>query len=303
VIVPQLADSDAYGIGPHYELTPARPTGETYLRVCDLDLNETEKIEAFVSKFGPLGGARAYDAIVSPEGASLFRWYSGAISPQNELKAKVFDLVARGELPQYVVLRDERDPQTPFLHADDNRGKSRLSVDFAWSLLETVNEFRFVAACIRDLDIAWQALRTGVSNVVLDSVLDPPDVWNPYFLSDFVTSVLSCFLRPLSPQLAVVVNAGDGHKTPKAAMEPVRETANVPLYTICALELFNHMVSGAEYRICANERCGLRFVNHQGRSTSGQHRSDAKFCQASCSRNTAQRKYRRSHRARTEKNT
>jgi hypothetical protein len=267
-----------------------------------LDLEDADAILAFVRDYGTLGGGLAYEAVTTPQGTTPFRCYSGAISQQDELRAKV-DLITTGELQQHPVFRSEADLSNPFLTTGGEAAESRLRVGLVMShvppLVETVNEFRFAARCIRDVDAAWQALQVGgEADVELSFVLDAPDIRTPYGLTEFVASTLSCLLRPLSPQLGLSIRSGvnprQTGREARSGVEPQREPVDVPLYTVCALELFDHMVMRAEYHICANERCGKRFVHQQGRAKKGQHRSrSVKYCSPSCARAAAQREYRR----------
>jgi hypothetical protein len=73
----------------------------------------------------------------------------------------------------------------------------------------------------------------------------------------------------------------------------------VPLYSIMMAELFNHIVSGAPTRRCANTRCNQLFAYQQGRVTKGTGRSrGVLYCSASCARAVAQRAYRQGTRPR-----
>jgi hypothetical protein len=83
----------------------------------------------------------------------------------------------------------------------------------------------------------------------------------------------------------------------EVTVEPRREPERAPLYAICALELFNHIVDNARYHTCANDRCRRTFVYQHGRSEKGQRRSHGVlYCTPDCARATAQREYRRRQR-------
>jgi hypothetical protein len=115
-------------------------------------------------------------------------------------------------------------------------------------------------------------------------------------------SMMPQFLRFFSPHLDLewLEEPSPDERTNGASVIPQRSPRNVPLYAICALELFNHVIVNAEYRICANENCRRTFVHQQGRSEKGQQRSrGVKFCTAACARATAQRDYRRRRRSKS----
>src|SRR5438445_689148 len=74
-------------------------------------------------------------------------------------------------------------------------------LDHPLPLVETLNEFRFAAHCIRDLDAAWHALREGSEQGVnLLLPVDPPEEWDRFALSIFLIEMMSALLRPISPQ-------------------------------------------------------------------------------------------------------
>jgi hypothetical protein len=54
--------------GRAYETYPATLSGETYLRVCEVDLEDPGEILAFVATYGALGGALAYRDLVPESG-------------------------------------------------------------------------------------------------------------------------------------------------------------------------------------------------------------------------------------------
>jgi hypothetical protein len=53
-------------------------------------------------------------------------------------------------------------------------------------------------------------------------------------------------------------------------IDPERRPTAGRLYSICALELYNHIVENANYLICGNENCRQKnFVHQQGRKKTG----------------------------------
>src|SRR5207248_2929908 len=150
-----------------------------------------------------------------------------------------------------------------------------LEISNVPSRIETLNEFRFAARCLRDLTSAWKMFRDGrrVTDFEWVSPASPFEAQGePLHL---LTAMLARFLRYFSPQLefsgGFIVAEADPKKTERGVRaEPRRGPTSVPLYAICALELFNHIIEDAEYRVCANERCQRTFVHQQGRSLKGQ---------------------------------
>ncbi|MET7780083.1 hypothetical protein ABZT28_30745 [Streptomyces sp. NPDC005388] len=66
------------------------------------------------------------------------------------------------------------------------------------------------------------------------------------------------------------------------------------VYSVCFLQLYNHLAEGAIVRRCANEPCGRAFVRQRGRAEYGQHRTTGvKYCSRECARAQAQRELRR----------
>jgi hypothetical protein len=157
--------------------------------------------------------------------------------------------------------------------------------------METLDEFRWGARCLRDLVSAWR-VACGELDAATHRWESP--IWNteqsdedcPWLSAEAVESLLklglSLGLEAFSPRL-------------QSDWEP--DVFNLHYhwtYEICCLELFNHVVEGARYMRCANERCSRLFVRQRGRAVHGQHRTrGVKYCSGSCARAQAQRQYRR----------
>jgi hypothetical protein len=84
------------------------------------------------------------------------------------------------------------------------------------------------------------------------------------------------------------------------SVEPLRHaTSGAGLYSICALELFNHIVEKADYLICGNENCQQKnFVHQQGAKKNWHRSSGVLYCSPACAHAVAQRRYRANQRAR-----
>jgi hypothetical protein len=247
--------------------------GETYLELVNLDLADEQAILRFVRRFGVLG--------VAHEHFSLFRSLPG-------LTAAVLPTLA-------AAWPTERFNQTAQAYLD-SRGDGPSA-----TLVETLEEFRFGARVLRDLvtatrisnhdqpleTIRWesvpeQAMSDYRANLADYGVtLDPQGEATELFLR----SLLTDGLRPFQPRVIY------------AEQEPVDELTDAPLYAICCLELFNHLIENAHVKVCANENCRRRFVRQRGRAEQGQHRiRGVKFCSNHCARAQAQREYRRRRR-------
>ena len=75
VLVPQLGDQSA--LTNAGRLIPApqdliKPSGETYLRLAEVDLEDAEAILAFVNRYGLLGGREAFASLREYIDSDLF---------------------------------------------------------------------------------------------------------------------------------------------------------------------------------------------------------------------------------------
>jgi hypothetical protein len=183
-------------------------------------------------------------------------------------------------------------------------------------LVETLEEFRFGARVLRDLAKAaqvvqretpppavfqWESIpeealtdkRADLAEygIELDAVSESIDI--------FLRQVLTDGLRPFRPRL-IYGRMGLGvDETAEASSRRLDEVVadellEAPLYAVCCLELFNHLVERAQVKLCANERCGRLFARQRGRAEQGQYRlRGVKYCSTYCARAQAQRTYRR----------
>lgn len=255
-----------------------RPFGETYLELYALDLDDLAAIKGFVQRWGPLG-------VRHPVWARDFdHGYMGFP------RASCFHLVTEE-------LAATSDPD-PFV--------------------ETENDFRLGAWCLADLTTAWRILSgdlgaaeaTWLTPCWSNSTepIDAPESWQQAATPEIVLSAgMSEALRPFAPTVNFSVE-GHGVVDPRTYNRTMEERApyfpdpsapgayggELPLFSICCLELFNHIAEGASYRTCANETCDRFFVRQLGRAEHGQHRSiGVKYCSPECKQMQVQREYRR----------
>jgi hypothetical protein len=243
--------------------------GEIYLELIDLDLEDEEAIIRFVRRFGVLG--------VAHEHFALFRSLPG---------------FATAILPALAAAwPTERFDQTVENYLE-RRGDGLNT-----NLVETLAEFRLGARVLRDLVTAarisqldeppvavrWESIPEAAMN---EKRADLADYGMEFDAQDeaveiFLRQVLTDGLRPFHPRVVVDAEASD-------------EFGAAPLYAVCCLELFNHLVESAQVRVCANDSCRRPFVRQRGRAEHGQHRiRGVKYCSSHCARAQAQRVYRR----------
>jgi hypothetical protein len=257
-----LREAGALGARSRDEVVDA---GEIYLELLELDLDDPKAILAFANRFGVLG--------VSYDNYALVRHLPG------------FEDSVRPAL------------ETAWPHRRDASGAARLNR--GTMLVETLAEFRLGAFCLRDLTSAREAVETPRAPG------SPPPTWEsvpsgfhamPIWIDldnghqageaeSFLITMMNSALEVFHPQL---FSAALQARSPREAL------SGRPIYAICCLELYNHIVDRAHYRRCANDTCERIFVRQIGRAEQGQHRSfGIKYCSNSCARAQAQREYRR----------
>jgi len=264
--------------------------GETYLELGGVDLDDPNAIFAFVQKYGPLGGWDAYLTIMRHAPYAVANMYGPRLNEPLEHAKRT---------------RALREDRSETVYASDAH-KFHLS--------ETVDEFRFVARCLRDLTAAWRMFREGRAASEAEWVSPHPTQLVEFFTGDgFPVFLLDgllpdYFLRPFTPHLAFhwtpPLPAGPVYSDIPPSqgplnIEPARRAGTGQLYSICALELFNHMVENAEYLICGNENCQQKnFVHQQGRKKNWHRSSGVLYCSPACAHAVAQRRYRQGRRNR-----
>jgi hypothetical protein len=287
VILPAV--SSAIEIFESSDPAPVSGVGETYLKLGHIDLDNPDAVLEFVNEFGLLGGVFAYHDVKTD--ARYKRKLHLRKGQQEKRRAVELEL------------RRIQDGRLALLEEAIRGGIEDRLV----GLTETLNEFRFAARLLADLTSAWR---------VVHAIRDPADfewvslsrgheIRNVWDAADLLNSGLSSLLRRFAPhvelswsgqaaadELALIFEPQGGDR-PRMIKRHTPATAR--LYQICALELFNHIVEGAEYRICKNETCGRAFVRHEGRAKYGQHQTSGlgRYCSKRCSGQQTQRDHRR----------
>lgn len=175
--------------------------------------------------------------------------------------------------------------------------------------VETLEEFRWGAWVLRDMTTAWRVFRGELRHE--DAVWEAPcwldarnqfDAVAGYDEKEYretgsapsaLEEGMKMALQPFTPRVNWFVAEDRDPPDPHG-----RRSEGIPLFSIMALELFNHIAEEADYRRCQNETCGRFFVRQRGRSVHGQHRTrGVKYCSAECAKMQASREYRRRKRS------
>jgi hypothetical protein len=218
-------------------------TGEIYLKLRQVDLDDVDAILGFVNEYGTLG-IRANDFAAVREVPFTFT------------ALRLLEEAADGPVTE---------AENPSLAE------------------ESLSEFRFAARWLYDLTELWRVCAGAVKpNEVTWSIVASDDIAGPTQAAFFLRDALAHALQPFHARLIVRIDAEPS---------PEVEWAGVPLFSICALELFNHVREQATYKSCAN--CGRLFVRQEGRARYSQHRTEGlRFCSKRCNDQHKQRDYR-----------
>jgi hypothetical protein len=282
------------------------PGGEVYLELAQLDLSSADAIIEFVDRYGFLG---VYDS-----GAERWPAFDGLVLIGRELLDRIEPARMRlrpalaewqdecakrlkhGDLPREALVALEMATQPLPIH-----------VERAADWVETREEFTLGAQLVHDALHAWRGLledaavgdlsfqsdvfhgaeydrdrgRSARSSLLVTGYLE-------WFFSNGLTSFCPTTQFEWTEQAPLSEPAGSIE-----VVETLGRTTAPSLFSVCALELFNHVVAQARYHICKNETCGRLFVYQEGRSATGRHRSDAQYHSRWCARAQAQREYNR----------
>jgi hypothetical protein len=270
-------------------------SGEIYLRLAEINLDDPQEILEFANTFDKLGVIE-----------SQFAWSSFHIpaTGEDQLSAARAPVgrVAAAELWEEWkagkgAFKDMS--QKRFDPIWKNEGVAALTDES----IETLTEFRVGAQFIRDGLKAWRFLRGDLG-------ADEFRWESPYFkdreetghvvidCEDYLLMLLDFGLMPFHPGISFLESneesGEDGDARFRVTPGSGDDRQRLDLYPILCLELFNHMVEEASYRVCANERCGRLFVRQEGRAQFDQRRkTGVKYCSALCAKAQAQREYRR----------
>jgi hypothetical protein len=248
--------------------------GEMYLRLVDLDLDDAHSILEFVNSFSILN---VHEATLPNPSFSLPLSSHAAEEIESDRRAV-------GE-----VIAEERGWSSA-----EEAARSDFDV-------ETVESFRVGARLIRDGLRAWRVVKGDINP--LTTTWETRDFLRlkarhlsyEVEAEDFLTSLFDDGLRPFHPGISFEEERDLPPDSPRVEVVPASssERQTLDLYPVCCLELFNHIIEMAEYRICANTQCHRLFVRQEGRASYGQHRTrGVLYCTRACARSQAQRAYR-----------
>lgn len=333
VIDPWLPPGEARTLFVRAALYNRIPLGETYLKLAQLDLMDLEQVSSFLHAHGPLGtramrrefAADLAEAFVEWDTSDLsyydFGPLASAAEPASEWWQALLDS-QQGEFEPdpHLSLDEMEELSTAELGHPD--GIPNLEFQFG---TETLDEFRAGAGLVSDAVACWRVARQEIepnehpwwmlANPTPSA--DELDRWekrdsdgsprthSPKDLASLalqkaalegLQAVLAVGLVPFAPRLEIPDSFSGNRASELDADKPWLR--NLPLFSICCAELFNHVVESEPYRVCANERCRRLFVRQEGRAVKGTRRSSGvRFCSASCARAQAQRAYRRRKRS------
>jgi hypothetical protein len=229
-------------------------TGEIYLKLAALELDNAPSIVAFVNEYGPLGvRTDGFEAL--PTGHRPMRLDDEVIE---KLRRRIAKAARKTGLDHERAL-----------------GSDELPI-----VAETLDEFRLGARILRDLVGAWRVERMSV---------EPASIkWSVWAVrsTDDAASLLASAVSPALYPFRPTITLGSAPPPYPAS-----------LYTICALEIYNHIVEQAEYRTC--KHCERFFVRQEGRAEYRQHRRSGEllYCSKRCADIFKQREYRRRQKA------
>ena len=158
-----------------------------------------------------------------------------------------------------------------------------------------VDEFRAIAALLRDLSRVWQCATGQLAWEEL------PALWESPFRPDAEVAPSWPDEDQALRVLAAAVNDGLSEFTVRIQVHEAEPTDSSPwsdephgLYPVLCLQLANHIAERAVYLRCQNPTCGRLYVRPEGRATHGkEHTKSTRYCSARCNRAVAQRRFRK----------
>ena len=289
---------------------PSCEAGEIYLRLLDIDLEQPLSILGFVNDYGIL---KVFDL------DSRWRWPQITLSRRGEETRQLTE--ARRAAGSALVERDLSWRQSQGLPHDVEslEGNSAFDPDqagFEDEASETLAEFQAGARQLRDAVRALRFMRgeLALSEIAWESPMacglamrDNGRIW-PRGMEDFLRGFYDDGLKAFHPSVSFSDEDDADLRRYQGTAPRIDEGLLVApavtgkfeagLYSICCLEIYNHLVEQTSYRRCRNERCGRLFVRQVGRAKFGQYRTrGVLYCSASCARAQAQRELRRRRRA------
>jgi hypothetical protein len=243
--------------------------GEIYLELASLDLDDVNAIFGFVRDYGVLG--------VAHDRFAMFRRLPGFDTHTLPTLAKSWPSAHYNQSEQTYL---------------EGRGLTANS-----TLVETVDEFRLGVLCIRDLITATEIANREEPPESVEWLAADREAWE-WRREELRDSGIELDTQGEAVQLVLIPLLSDGLRPfhPRVIQADTGPTDDwvPPLYSICCLELFNHLAEHAEHRRCALETCERTFVRQRGRAQQGQHRSHGVlYCSTHCARAQAQRSYRK----------
>jgi hypothetical protein len=238
--------------GPEDELSK---TGEIYLELTRVDLDDEDAIVNFCSRFRVLG-------------------------------IRFGNFQALSELPAFDAIRRRLQRRWP-TGPDDYLAMVNHE--------EGIEDFRFGARCVRDAVRAMKILSGDDDRSGWESLPSQGSWIYEEILRDWEPSEPPS--RPEQARFALerLIFAGAlAPFAPQVRLAPPEPSEEISLYSICSLEIYNHIAEGSRYAYCRDETCRRLFVRQSGTAAHGQYRLRAvDYCSRDCSHRHAQREYAR----------
>lgn len=164
-----------------------------------------------------------------------------------------------------------------------------FGTDARYPIGDTRLEWRCAISALQDM---LRSRRWAIEGLAPDNWSSPAWLWprpdNAFDAMLTTVAAMNKGLEAFAPR-AEVYRPDDG-EFPGYRVLAIEDAT---LWQLAMASLWNDLVRGEPYRVCANTTCGCLFQHQLGRAIHAQHRSAGlKYCSAECARAQAQRDYR-----------
>jgi hypothetical protein len=275
---------------------PAEFGGETYLDLHVRDLDDPGAILGFVNRYAPLG---VYDS----ETRSWPMFEGSPADMEEHLEAEVEQLrLVRDRFVQWAVDEELERLAAEGREQHEHWGVGQDETDN--DAFETAAEFRLAAELIRDAVTAWRAVLEDLTLGECDFVAYAARILfatenasskarSSYAIEEYLTWIFDRTLRPFHPSVRFL-DRSEQDGLVSDLVVPTKDLAfRARPYSLCGLELYNHVATQAAFKTCANETCDVLFVEKADSTTTRKPRRDSKYHDDRCANQQMQRRWRR----------